>query len=151
MRDSNPARSHPFQPTYTDSQLSQYLHSLPYNYQDTFPHGFALDYHELKIIQQHHLSTYPFENLSLHYSTTHTISLDADALFEKFVAADRGRGGYCMENNAFFGTMLRTMGYAVTSVGARVCNAVDGGDDETFGGWSVIPSFPLMLSKNYIG
>lgn len=56
-----------------------------------------------------------------------------------------------MENNAFFGTMLRTMGYAVTSVGARVCNAVDGGDDETFGGWSVIPSFPLMLSKNYIG
>ena len=46
-----------------------------------------------------------------------------------------------MENNAFFGTMLRTMGYAVTSVGARICTAVDGGDGETFGGWSVTSLF----------
>lgn len=43
-----------------------------------------------------------------------------------------------MENNAFFGTMLRSMGYHVTSVGARICNGIDGGDGETFGSWSVV-------------
>lgn len=43
-----------------------------------------------------------------------------------------------MENNAFLGTMLRSMGYDVTSVGARVCDGIHGGDGETFGSWSVI-------------
>ncbi|KAL9038805.1 MAG: hypothetical protein Q9180_002911, partial [Flavoplaca navasiana] len=96
-------------PTYPTAKLQQYLRTL--SLPSTFPHhGFALDYNELRTLQQHHLSTYPFENLSLHYSTTHTVSLDTDALFEKFVEKGCGRGGYCMENNGFFGTVLRSMG-----------------------------------------
>ncbi|KAL9630897.1 MAG: hypothetical protein Q9204_004485, partial [Flavoplaca sp. TL-2023a] len=122
-------------PIYPTAKLQQYLRTL--FLPSTFPHhGFALDYNELRTLQQHHLSNYPFENLSLHYSTTHTISLDTDALFEKFVEKGCGRGGYCMENNGFFGTVLRSMGYDVTSVGARVCEGVGGGDGSLFGGWS---------------
>ena len=40
-----------------------------------------------------------------------------------------------MENNAVFGTALRSMGYEVTSVGARVCDAIGGRDGATFGSW----------------
>ncbi|KAI4263907.1 MAG: hypothetical protein L6R42_000966 [Xanthoria sp. 1 TBL-2021] len=147
MRHSDEA---PLPPTYTDSQLSKYLHSFSFNYGELFRHGFAIDYNELKTIQQHHLSTYPFENLSLHYSTTHTISLDLDLLFEKFVEADRGRGGYCMENNAFLGSMLRSMGYDVTSVGARVCDGIHGGDGETFGSWSHMVNIITISNKRYM-
>ena len=46
-----------------------------------------------------------------------------------------------MENNGFFGTVLRSMGYDVTSVGARVCEGVGGGDGSLFGSWFV--RFPL--------
>lgn len=67
----------------------------------------------------------PFENLALHYSTHHSVLLDLDFLFEKMVT--RGMGGYCMENNRFFATILRTLGYTVLSGGARVSNAVGGG------------------------
>lgn len=68
----------------------------------------------------------PFENLALHYSTHHSVILDRDVLFEKMVIG--GKGGYCMENNLFFATVLRTLGYAVLSTGARVSKAVSAGE-----------------------
>lgn len=74
----------------------------------------------------------PFENLALHYSTHHNVILDLDFLFEKMVT--RGMGGYCMENNRFFATILRTLGYTVLSGGARVSNAVGG--DHADGGYT---------------
>lgn len=43
-----------------------------------------------------------------------------------------------MENNAFFGTVLRSLGYEVTSVGARVCMGVNGGDRSGYGSWYVL-------------
>ncbi|KAL8992614.1 MAG: hypothetical protein Q9169_006960 [Polycauliona sp. 2 TL-2023] len=130
--------STPPRPTFTAPQLEQYLHtlSLPSSLLD--PAGaITPTYENLKTLQQHHLAIYPFENLSLHYSQSHTISLDAESLFEKFVERGRGRGGYCMENNAFFGTVLRGLGFGVTSVGGRVCDGVGGGDGAGFGGWLV--------------
>jgi len=78
------------------------------------------------------MATVPFENLALHYSTHHSITLDPECLFEKVVG--RGRGGYCMENNCFFGTVLRTLGYAMVSVGARVSNATNGRADGGYTG-----------------
>ncbi len=72
----------------------------------------------LRDLQQFQLAKVPFENLSLHYSSHKTIDLEPDALFEKIVG--RGRGGYCMENNCFFGTMLKYVNFDVCSVGARV-------------------------------
>ena len=83
----------------------------------------------LSALQKCQLSNVPFENLLLHYSKERLISIDKDDLFEKIVASKNGRGGYCMENNTFFGTILKTMGFEVIPTGARVL--LSGGS----GGW----------------
>ena len=83
----------------------------------------------LRDLQKFHLAKVPFENLSLHYSAHKIVDLDPAALYRKIV--EEGRGGYCMENNCFFGTMLRCKNYNVCSVGARV-HAGEG----VYGAWS---------------
>lgn len=79
----------------------------------------------------------PFENLSLHYSAHRTININPHALFTKIVGdgsntGSRGRGGYCMENNTLLFTVLKTLGFDVYPVGARVCvaSANTSADDE---------------------
>ena len=51
--------------------------------------------------------------------------MDPEVLFEKIVG--QGRGGEGMENNTFFGTVLRSLGFEVYAVGARVCAGGGGG------------------------
>lgn len=79
---------------------------------------------------RHQLARVPFECLALHYSTTRLISLDAQDLFKKVV--EQSRGGYCLENNAFFKYILQSIGFRVTSVVCRISNASRGIYD---GGW----------------
>ncbi|KAF2749420.1 N-hydroxyarylamine O-acetyltransferase [Sporormia fimetaria CBS 119925] len=88
----------------------------------------ALSY--LQLLQKHHLVWIPFENLTLHYSFHRQISINPDDLFKKIVSDDNGRGGYCMENNTLFATLLRTLGFTLHSAGARVF------DDGQWTGWS---------------
>lgn len=57
-----------------------------------------------------------FENLDI--SLGRGISLDPGALFDKLVT--RGRGGYCFEQNALFGAMLRAIGFDARQVLGRV-------------------------------
>ncbi|KAM0721497.1 hypothetical protein Q7P37_002421 [Cladosporium fusiforme] len=94
----------------------------------------------LTLLQKHHITSIPFENLELHYSPTKTIVPDATHLFDKIITQSTGRGGYCMENNLFFGTLLRSLGFSVMSTGARVNAAspedVAAGVRERFTGWS---------------
>lgn len=126
---------------YHESQISRYFSyiSLPTDSQELQYTPAKL--HEprnalkfLTILQQHQLAIVTFENLSLHYSTHHSISLDPDFLYKKIVGD--GRGGYCMENNCFFGTILRTLGFNVCSTGARVSKGADGiGPMDEFLGW----------------
>ncbi|KAM0794749.1 hypothetical protein BDR22DRAFT_814679 [Usnea florida] len=108
-------------PTYSPTQLSQYfaridlpphLHPTPTitTKETSTETTLAL----LTTLQKHHLATIPFENLNLHYSTHHTISLDPSSLFEKIVT--RRRGGYCMETNTFFAVVLRSLGFRVRGV-----------------------------------
>jgi len=73
---------------------------------------------QLALIQSHHLSRVPFDSVALHYSPTRLLSLHPEDLFQKVVM--NSRGGYCMEVNALFGNVLRSMGYDVISVGGRV-------------------------------
>ncbi|KFZ24560.1 hypothetical protein V502_00961 [Pseudogymnoascus sp. VKM F-4520 (FW-2644)] len=80
-------------------------------------------------LQRHHLAWVPFENLSIHYSRSRQISLHPEDLFKKIIQSP-GRGGYCMENNALFAILLRTLGYRIRSCGARTH------DGKVFGGWS---------------
>ena len=122
-------------PQYSKEQLNTYFKriKLPQKYLDspvlsdpslaqTKKHGLPL----VDALTRYHLANVSFENLELHYSTHRTISLNMDDLFEKF--AERGlkygRGGRCMENNGFFGTILRSLGCEVRNCGGRVSRAM---------------------------
>lgn len=97
----------------------------------------------LTLLQKYHLVHIPFENLTLHYSPFRQISIHPEALFRKIVSDKNGRGGYCMENNCLFGTLLRSIGYTLFPAGARVC---DGGH---WTGWSHMVNIVTIGSERY--
>lgn len=66
-----------------------------------------------------HLLAVPFENLSIHRGER--VVLDDDALFEKIVR--RRRGGFCYELNGLFCALLRSLGFDVAMLSARVADA----------------------------
>jgi len=70
-------------------------------------------------LQERHLRTVPFENLSVHLGED--IVLDADALVAKIVK-DR-RGGFCYEVNGAFGALLAALGHDVELLAARSLGA----------------------------
>lgn len=127
-------------PVYSQEQLSKYVSFLQKRCRKfTLPELEA----EIKVdplaalgrLQRRQMASVPFGSLILHYSQHHTISLDEAALFTKIV--DRRMGGYCMENNTFFATILRSLGYKVLTTGARISKAVQSGGKEVMGfvGW----------------
>lgn len=130
-------------PIYSPEQLDQYFAriNLPQRYREssiaqsgTHIHNEAsLDF--LKALQRYQVAAVPFENLNLHYSVQRHISIDTEKLFEKIVTTKSERGGYCMENNTLFGTVLRSLQYNVMSVGGRVNEAAQ----------------PFSASKNWKG
>jgi N-hydroxyarylamine O-acetyltransferase len=67
-------------------------------------------------LQQRHLLSVPFENLSVIHREP--IVLDEGALFAKIV--ERRRGGFCYELNGLFAWLLHTLGYRVDRVSAQV-------------------------------
>lgn len=86
----------------------------------------------LSALQRYNLASIPFENLDLHYSTHHSINIDAEELFKKQVlskAGRSGRGSYCMGNNTLVANVLRGLGFDVISTGARISSSVSSGKD----------------------
>ncbi|MFC7595852.1 arylamine N-acetyltransferase [Terrabacter sp. GCM10028922] len=75
----------------------------------------------LASLHRAHLMTVPFENLDI--MRGRPIRLDRASLVAKLV--DARRGGYCYELNGLFALLLRSLGYAVDLVSARV--ALPGG------------------------
>ncbi|NWI92953.1 ARY2 protein, partial [Pitta sordida] len=67
-------------------------------------------------IFQHHIQAVPFENLSIHCGER--IELDLEETYNKIVR--KKRGGWCMENNYLLSWALKTLGYDVTLLGAKV-------------------------------
>ncbi|MEI7031290.1 arylamine N-acetyltransferase [Streptomyces pratensis] len=78
------------------------------------------DAEALRELQRRHLLAVPFENLSIHLGED--IVLEEQALQEKVIS---GRGGFCYELNGAFGALLRTLGFRVSLLQARVFG--DGG------------------------
>jgi N-hydroxyarylamine O-acetyltransferase len=70
----------------------------------------------LRRLHAAHLERIPFENLSIHLGEP--IALEPEALVAKIV--DRRRGGFCYELNGAFATLLRSLGFDVTLLAARV-------------------------------
>ena len=64
-----------------------------------------------------HLVSVPFENLDI-VPARRPIDLEIGALFDKIVS--RRRGGFCYELNLLFATLLRSIGFPVRILSARV-------------------------------
>ncbi|MEO6245922.1 MAG: arylamine N-acetyltransferase [Opitutaceae bacterium] len=67
-------------------------------------------------IHQRHAQSIPFENLDIQLGRR--IAIDLPAIERKLVH-DR-RGGYCFEQNALLGAVLRALGFTVTALIGRV-------------------------------
>jgi len=78
----------------------------------------------LRDVLQAHVRSVPFENLDVQFGRPLTI--DVDHCYEKIV--NRGRGGWCYEQNGLFGWALAQMGFEVMRVAAAVMRQ-DRGDD----------------------
>jgi N-hydroxyarylamine O-acetyltransferase len=70
----------------------------------------------LRELHIRHLSSVPFENLSIHLGEP--ISLDEDMLIDKIV--HRRRGGFCYELNGALAALLEALGFRVSRHAARV-------------------------------
>jgi len=70
----------------------------------------------LEALHQAHVTHIPFENLDILLGRS--IALDLGTLQAKLVAGRRG--GYCFEQNLLFAAVLRSFGFAVTQLAARV-------------------------------
>ncbi|KAI5920113.1 hypothetical protein F4810DRAFT_713813 [Camillea tinctor] len=114
-------------PLFTAAQLGQYfdriclphderLYSAPPHYDDQL--------HYIATLVKHQLLTIPFENLTLHYSWHRVVNVQAHNVFRKIVGPpSHGRGGYCMEANTLFHTVLLSLGFHVHIAGARIYDA----------------------------
>lgn len=70
----------------------------------------------LKAIVLHHVMSIPFENLNPFLKWP--VRLDLESLQRKLV--HEGRGGYCFEQNSLLSHVLKTLGFQVTQLIARV-------------------------------
>jgi N-hydroxyarylamine O-acetyltransferase len=75
-----------------------------------------LDRFGLETLQRAHLTRVPFENL--HVFHRRGVSTDPERSMTKIV--DQRRGGWCFELNGSFASLLATVGFEVTRLGATV-------------------------------
>lgn len=81
----------------------------------------------LRAIHRAHLLAVPFENLDI--ARGRRIVLDEEALVRKIV--ERHRGGFCYKLNGAFAALLRSLGFQVTLLSARV-GRDEGGEGPEF-------------------
>ncbi|ORX97020.1 hypothetical protein BCR34DRAFT_548914 [Clohesyomyces aquaticus] len=122
---------------YTAEQISAYLNhiQLPkrYHLDNEPPHPRDLAF--LNALHVHTISTIPYENLTLHYSSARQISLHPQRLFQKIVRDGRGRGGYCMEISIMFNHILRGLGFEAYTAGVRIRQRENGIPRGDYIGW----------------
>jgi len=76
----------------TPAQVTAYLDRI------TLPKRFypennpTIDLAYLTALHVHHIVSIPYENLSIHYSKEHDVSIEPDYLFDKIVTRGHGRG-----------------------------------------------------------
>lgn len=92
-------------------ELERYLQRIGYPGSGPGP-----DLDTLQVLHRLHPQAIPFENLDSFSGKA--VSLDPDAVFAKLVT--EGRGGYCFEHNLLFMRVLKTLGFTVSGLSARV-------------------------------
>lgn len=115
----------------TSVDVDQYLALLGFS----FTHATAppADLALLTTLHVHQVSTVPFENLQLHYSRDHKVSVEPKDVLAKIL--QHGRGGYCVELNVLFGHLLRALGFNIYFGGAKVRPRTNGIPGGAFLGW----------------
>lgn len=76
----------------TPTQVTAYLDriNLPKKY---YPENKpTIDLAYITALHVHHITSIPYENLSIHYSKEHDVSIEPDYLFDKIVTRGCGRG-----------------------------------------------------------
>ncbi|KAL1405900.1 hypothetical protein Q8F55_007580 [Vanrija albida] len=130
----------------TDTQLDAYLARI------SFPRALhpADPLALLTQVHSHHLAFVPFESLSIHYNPARPplLKLAPDALFDKIVT--RKRGGYCVEVNQLFRDVLRSLGFTVLPVSARVSHSAGGVHDGGFLGYSHMANLIDIAGARYL-
>ena len=99
----------------------------------------------LELLQKHQLCKVPWENLTQHYSWHKVINVKPKHLFRKIVRQP-GRGGYCMEANFFFHTVLLSLGFDVYMCGSRIYKPAKKG----YGGWTHVVNLVTIAGVKYL-
>ena len=99
----------------------------------------------LELLQKHQLCKVPWENLTQHYSWHKVINVKPKHLFRKIVRQP-GRGGYCMEANFFFHTVLLSLGFDVYMCGSRIYKPAKKG----YGGWTHVVNLVTIAGIKYL-
>ncbi|KAI1398162.1 arylamine N-acetyltransferase 3 [Hypoxylon fuscum] len=137
-------------PRYSHDQLEQFFDriAIPEDFRRYSVVAFSrTDQHGyLNLLLKHTLVRIPFENLTLHYSWHRTINVQPQHLFNKIVRQPSRRGGYCMEVNSLFHTVLLSIGYDVFMTGARVYEKETG----KYGGFSHCVNIVIIGSQRYM-
>lgn len=94
----------------SSKQLDAYLHRIHYD----GPTNVCLT--TLHGLTSAHVQSIAFENIDVLLGQT--LAIDEASVFEKLVL--KRRGGYCFEQNRLLKAVLRTLGFDVTPLGARV-------------------------------
>ncbi|KFH44949.1 N-hydroxyarylamine O-acetyltransferase-like protein [Hapsidospora chrysogenum ATCC 11550] len=128
---------------YSDDEVAAWLQriSLPVTYRQYMSRPATIPKTEecLVTLFRGHITTFPYENLSVHYSSTHRVDINPRSLYFKMMEAPHyGRGGYCMELSIFFHHMLRGLGFHVYITGVRNRTRTDGVPQGEYQGWTHI-------------
>ncbi|PVH74300.1 cysteine proteinase [Cadophora sp. DSE1049] len=130
--------------SYSSDQLRLYFQRIRYPPSEHPSDRLAF----LTDLLKYQLVYVPFETLSLHYSVNRQISLDRQDLFDKIVG--RCRGGYCLENNTFFGAVLESLDFRVMGVFCRITYATRGIYDGSWRAMSHMANVVTVGSSRYL-
>ncbi|KAF9269729.1 cysteine proteinase [Marasmius fiardii PR-910] len=108
---------------YSKSQVLEWLTCIGYDVtpsvQDSVKNdSFPTDLDNLTIIQRLHLLGIKFENTQMHYSSEHTMDVEAQPTFQRLVR--ERKGSYCFGKTGLLFGMLRGLGYRVYAAQGRV-------------------------------
>ncbi|OQE18701.1 hypothetical protein PENSTE_c017G08787 [Penicillium steckii] len=132
--------------SYSQDQLTKYLHhlNLPSKYAKYThnPTSFPKTEDALTTLFRCQITRFPYDNLSVHYSSTNLADINPQNIYVKFLGQDgnepTGRGGYCLECSIFFHHVLLGLGFSVYMTGVRNRERIDGFPQGEFKGWTHI-------------